>query len=120
LIHFQFKRPSESSPEKSTAASSPERAQQPVTNTVARMNTALKLNQYMRERSSDAQLLIINLPGPPEVGQNDTYCKQSAQIIIDKMPTYFADMEFIEALTESLPRVLLVRGTGSEVVTIYS
>jgi hypothetical protein len=30
------------------------------------------------------------------------------------------DMEFIEALTEGLPRVLLVRGTGSEVVTIYS
>lgn len=32
----------------------------------------------------------------------------------------FLDMEFIEALTEGLPRVLLVRGTGSEVVTIYS
>ncbi len=31
-----------------------------------------------------------------------------------------SDMEFIEALTEGLDRVLLVKGTGKEVVTIYS
>jgi len=29
-------------------------------------------------------------------------------------------MEFIEALTEGLPRVVLVKGSGKEVVTIYS
>ena len=32
----------------------------------------------------------------------------------------FPDMDFIEALTESIARVLLVKGTGREVVTIYS
>lgn len=31
-----------------------------------------------------------------------------------------ADMEFLEVLTEGLERVLLVRGGGSEVITIYS
>lgn len=31
-----------------------------------------------------------------------------------------ADMEFLEALTEGLDRVLLVRGGGCEVITIYS
>lgn len=31
-----------------------------------------------------------------------------------------ADMEFLEVLTEGLERVLLVRGGGREVITIYS
>uniref|UniRef100_A0A914NYG5 SLC12A transporter C-terminal domain-containing protein n=1 Tax=Meloidogyne incognita TaxID=6306 RepID=A0A914NYG5_MELIC len=108
----EFKKPSTTTIiDPSTTTPSPERIipnisdeqQQQIPYTVARMHTALKLNQYMRERSSNAQLLVVNLPGPPEVGQNDTYY-----------------MEFIEALTEGLPRVLLVRGSGSEVVTIYS
>ncbi|CAK5092513.1 unnamed protein product [Meloidogyne enterolobii] len=106
----EFKKPSTTTIDPSTTTPSPERTipnisdeQQQIPYTVARMHTALKLNQYMRERSSNAQLLVVNLPGPPEVGQNDTYY-----------------MEFIEALTEGLPRVLLVRGSGSEVVTIYS
>lgn len=30
------------------------------------------------------------------------------------------DMEFLEVLTEGLNRVLLVRGSGREVITIYS
>lgn len=31
-----------------------------------------------------------------------------------------SDMEFLEVLTEGLERVLLVRGGGREVITIYS
>ena len=31
-----------------------------------------------------------------------------------------ADMEFLEVLTEGMERVLMVRGSGSEVITIYS
>lgn len=34
--------------------------------------------------------------------------------------TISEDMEFLEVLTEGLERVLLVRGGGSEVITIYS
>lgn len=34
--------------------------------------------------------------------------------------THKPDMEFLEVLTEGLERVLLVRGGGSEVITIYS
>lgn len=30
------------------------------------------------------------------------------------------DMEFLEVLTEQLDRVMLVRGGGREVITIYS
>ena len=34
--------------------------------------------------------------------------------------TICLDMEFLEVLTEGLDRVLMVRGSGSEVITIYS
>lgn len=34
--------------------------------------------------------------------------------------TFTSDMEFLEVLTEGLERVLLVRGGGREVITIYS
>ncbi|GMT23547.1 hypothetical protein PFISCL1PPCAC_14844, partial [Pristionchus fissidentatus] len=69
---------------------------------VHKMHTAVKLNELMRSHSMESQLVVVNLPGAPSTEGESFY------------------MEFIEALTESLHRVLLVRGTGAEVVTIYS
>ncbi|CEF61443.1 K-Cl co-transporter family and Amino acid permease/ SLC12A domain-containing protein [Strongyloides ratti] len=69
---------------------------------VRKMHNALNLNQFMKSQSSEAQLIIVNLPGLPESGLDTFY------------------MEFIEALTEGLDRILLVRGSGTEVITIYS
>ncbi len=34
--------------------------------------------------------------------------------------TKLSDMEFVDVLTEGLHRVIMVRGGGHEVVTIYS
>ncbi|XP_023562248.1 solute carrier family 12 member 7 isoform X2 [Octodon degus] len=70
---------------------------------VRRMHTAVKLNGVVLTKSQDAQLVLLNMPGPPRNRQGDE--------------NY---MEFLEVLTEGLNRVLLVRGGGREVITIYS
>lgn len=79
------------------------KVQQPDAVNVRRMHTAVKLNEVITNRSHDAQLVILNLPGPP---------KQKAG-----EENY---MEFLEVLTEGLEKVLMVRGSGREVITIYS
>ncbi|XP_069898216.1 solute carrier family 12 member 7 isoform X1 [Dipodomys merriami] len=70
---------------------------------VRRMHTAVRLNGVVLSKSQDAQLVLLNMPGPPKNRQGDE--------------NY---MEFLEVLTEGLNRVLLVRGGGREVITIYS
>ncbi|XP_072232966.1 solute carrier family 12 member 6-like isoform X2 [Leuresthes tenuis] len=70
---------------------------------VRRMHTAVKLNEVIVNKSHDARLVLLNMPGPPKNSEGDE--------------NY---MEFLEVLTEGLERVLLVRGGGSEVITIYS
>uniref|UniRef100_A0A1A8IHC2 Solute carrier family 12 (Potassium/chloride transporters), member 6 n=1 Tax=Nothobranchius kuhntae TaxID=321403 RepID=A0A1A8IHC2_NOTKU len=70
---------------------------------VRRMHTAVKLNEVIVAKSHEARLVLLNMPGPPKNTEGDE--------------NY---MEFLEVLTEGLERVLLVRGGGSEVITIYS
>uniref|UniRef100_A0A4W6CH64 Solute carrier family 12 member 6 n=1 Tax=Lates calcarifer TaxID=8187 RepID=A0A4W6CH64_LATCA len=70
---------------------------------VRRMHTAVKLNEVIVNKSHEARLVLLNMPGPPKNPDGDE--------------NY---MEFLEVLTEGLERVLLVRGGGSEVITIYS
>lgn len=77
----------------------------PENSNVRRMHTAVKLNESIVAKSHDAKLVLLNLPGPPKVGGKD------------KDSSY---MEFLEVLTEGLERVLMVRGGGREVITIYS
>uniref|UniRef100_A0A8C1T778 Solute carrier family 12 member 5a n=1 Tax=Cyprinus carpio TaxID=7962 RepID=A0A8C1T778_CYPCA len=68
-----------------------------------RMHTALRLNEVIIKKSQEARLVLLNMPGPPKNRSGDE--------------NY---MEFMEVLTEGLNRVLLVRGGGREVITIYS
>ncbi|XP_067856848.1 solute carrier family 12 member 7-like isoform X4 [Heptranchias perlo] len=70
---------------------------------VRRMHTAVRLNEVVVNKSQEARLVLLNMPGPPKNRQGDE--------------NY---MEFLEVLTEGLNRVLMVRGGGSEVITIYS
>ncbi|KAI4885893.1 hypothetical protein NFI96_032836 [Prochilodus magdalenae] len=70
---------------------------------VRRMHTAVKLNEVVVNKSQGAHLVLLNMPGPPKnKGGDENY------------------MEFLEVLMEGLDRVLLVRGGGREVITIYS
>ncbi|OQV22703.1 Solute carrier family 12 member 5 [Hypsibius exemplaris] len=77
----------------------------PTDSNVRRMHTAVTMNKKIKENSSEAQLVILNLPKPPK-----SFREQSEM-------NY---MEFVEVLTDGLTRVLMVRGAGREVVTIYS
>uniref|UniRef100_A0A3Q4BYJ1 Uncharacterized protein n=1 Tax=Mola mola TaxID=94237 RepID=A0A3Q4BYJ1_MOLML len=70
---------------------------------VRRMHTAVRLNKEVVEKSKNSQLILLNMPGPPKNKKGDE--------------NY---MEFLEVLMEGLDRVLLVRGGGREVITIYS
>lgn len=70
---------------------------------VRRMHTAVRLNEVIIQKSHEAQLVILNLPAPPKTEAGEL--------------NY---MEFLEVLTEGLDRVLMVRGSGTEVITIYS
>lgn len=70
---------------------------------VRRMDAAVKINKLVKEKSETSKLVMINLPRPPRsAGREIVY------------------MDYIDALTEGLPRVVLIRGAGHEVVTIYS
>ncbi|XP_028987423.1 solute carrier family 12 member 7-like isoform X2 [Betta splendens] len=70
---------------------------------VRRMHTAVKLNEVVVKKSCESHLVLLNMPGPPKNKKGDE--------------NY---MEFLEVLMEGLDRVLLVRGGGREVITIYS
>ncbi|XP_033625955.1 solute carrier family 12 member 4-like isoform X2 [Asterias rubens] len=81
----------------------PQLRREPSVSNVERMHNAVRLNEVIVDRSHKANLVILNLPGPPRKKYREQYY-----------------MEYLEVLTEGLERVLMVRGGGREVITIYS
>uniref|UniRef100_A0AC35U6Q0 Solute carrier family 12 member 6 n=1 Tax=Rhabditophanes sp. KR3021 TaxID=114890 RepID=A0AC35U6Q0_9BILA len=70
---------------------------------VHKMHTAVRLNELIQEKSGDSSLILLNLPRPPvnKEGLNDY-------------------IHYMEVLSDKIPRVLFVRGTGQEVITTSS
>lgn len=68
-----------------------------------KLTSAVRLNQVLRTQSTGCELLVVNLPRPPESKEG-----------------FVKFLEYTEALTDGLKRVLLVRGSGKEVITIYN
>jgi potassium/chloride transporter 4/5/6 len=68
--------------------------------TIRSLDTAVKLNRHIVQRSAKASLVILNLPPPKVSASPEVY------------------MEYIDALSQGITRVLLVRGSGREVVAM--
>uniref|UniRef100_A0AAF5Q407 Amino acid permease n=4 Tax=Wuchereria bancrofti TaxID=6293 RepID=A0AAF5Q407_WUCBA len=67
---------------------------------VHKMHTATRLNALFRKTSEKSQLILLNLPKPPDVKEG------------------FTDyLHYLDELTAGLPRVLFVRGGGAETLT---
>ncbi|KAJ3218425.1 hypothetical protein HK099_005078 [Clydaea vesicula] len=75
------------------------------------MNTAVKINLLMKENSgknSDCRLIFTNLPQPGK--------KREGREGLEEALAY---VDYLNCLTEDLPRIILIKGTGTEVVTTY-
>lgn len=68
------------------------------------MKAAVQVNQVILEYSNESQLVLLSLPQPPK----------TINLLIENYLAY------VEALTEKLPRVLLIGGSGKEVITVDS
>ncbi|CAG9537908.1 unnamed protein product [Cercopithifilaria johnstoni] len=75
----------------------------PEVRVIREVHSAVRLNGKIFEKSSASALVVLNLPEPSK--------KQST------LPNY---MEYLNVLTHNLRRVLLIRSSGSEVITKYS
>ncbi|OZC07729.1 amino acid permease [Onchocerca flexuosa] len=84
-------------------SSSQQEGHLPEERVIREVHSAVRLNGKVFEKSSTSALVVLNLPEPPK--------KESA------LSNY---MEYLNVLTHNLRRVLLIRGSGSEVITKYS
>lgn len=104
------------------------------------MNTAVKLNEAILSKSSTSKLVVINLPGLPKNTDNEIGRHLEFRLRRFEMIRFFSIafrffsilmifssplechhyLEFLDVLCEGLERVILVRGSQKEVITIYS
>ena len=88
------------------------------------MHTAVRLNEYIVRKSAGARLVILNMPTPPRdtSASNPTVPGNNVPVgglgLQEQRDLNY--MHYLDTLTEGLPRVLLVRGSGLEVISAYA
>uniref|UniRef100_A0A183EVQ6 SLC12 domain-containing protein n=1 Tax=Gongylonema pulchrum TaxID=637853 RepID=A0A183EVQ6_9BILA len=68
------------------------------------LETIKRFNEVIVENSGESQLVLLSLPRPPKRKE--------------KVLSHY--MLYVDALTESLQRILFISGSGKEVITIDS
>lgn len=86
---------------------------------IHKMNTSVRLNRVIRENSPDSQLILLNLPSPPRnrLAFNNSYMVRDSS---SESSALYCFQTYLDVLTEDLPRVLFIGGSGREVITIDS
>lgn len=72
-----------------------------------RLHTSIRLNAILRENSAASELVLLNLPNI------------AGQAVGASPQTVFEYMENIEILTAGIGRLMLIRGGGDELISIY-
>jgi len=80
---------------------------------VKRMHTAVRLNEVVREKSQDARLIIINLPGPPKNESGESNC-----ILSVKCARYSIECHLVSRLLEQFLSFMLIFGAGSDRISL--
>lgn len=70
---------------------------------VRRMHTSIKLNEVIVKKSKNAQLVILNLPGPPR----DTSVERESNCILSIFDTGITDASCL-SVVPALPFFLLI------------
>ena len=83
------------------------------------MHSAVRLNQYIVSKSAHARLVIVNMPTPTQNRATGSGVAGGGAAERQQEQRDWNYMNYLETLTEGLPRVLLVRGSGLEVVSPF-
>ncbi|VDK82596.1 unnamed protein product [Litomosoides sigmodontis] len=93
---------------------------------VHKMHTAIRLNALFKKTSAKSQLILLNLPKPPEVKEGVMFIKLMTikciktfyiQLAAVESSSFMDYLHYLDELTAGLPRVLFVRGAGAETLT---
>lgn len=81
---------------------------------VRRMHTAVKLNEVIVNKSHDARLVLLNMPGPPKNSEGDENCILISRGVIDeKLEASFEIIVIASRRIQQIVRKVSLKGAHS-------